>query len=226
MKIKVYLLNAFTINKKGGNPAGVVLNTDKLNNKYKKIIAKKVGFSETVFVEQSTKANFKLRFFTPNSEIDFCGHATIAAYYLLLQKKYIKAGSYHQELKAGLLEIKVSKNGLVVMQQPLPQFAEIINSEEIKRIFNKNLTINNLKAQIVFTGLRDIILPVETRALLFSLRPNFKKMMTLNKQTNSIGIHAFSLDTINLNSIACCRNFAPLYGINEESATGSANGAL
>lgn len=167
-----------------------------------------------------------MRFFTPIEEVDLCGHATIATYSLLFQQSFLKPGNYKQELKAGILGIEVQDNGLVIMEQPLPQFAELLNPENITDAFGDLATIDNLSPQIVSTGLRDIMLPFPTRKQLFFFKPDFEKIADLNKRTNSIGVHAFTLDTIDSKSIAHCRNFAPLYGIMEESATGSSNGAL
>lgn len=225
-KVKVYLLKSFGVDETGGNPAGVVLNTENLSDNQKKDIARKVNLSETAFVEKSHNADYKVRFFTPTEEVDLCGHATIATYSLLFQKSLIKPGQYTQELKAGVLGIEIRDDGMVIMDQSLPQFAEKIEPNEITEIFGESIVVDQLPPQIVSTGLRDILLPVKTREQLYSLKPNFEKMAALNKRTQSVGLHAFTLDTIAPNSIAHCRNFAPLYGIEEESATGSSNGAL
>ena len=69
LKIKVYTLNAFGKTDLGGNPAGVVLSADNLNEEEMKKIAKEVGFSETAFIMNSDRADFKLRFFTPSEEV-------------------------------------------------------------------------------------------------------------------------------------------------------------
>lgn len=145
---------------------------------------------------------------------------------MLFQKSLIEPGKYKQELKAGVLGIEIQPDGLIVMEQSLPQFSGVIEQSAINDIFGEKVVVGNLLPQIVSTGLRDIMLPIATRVQLFALKPNFGKMSELNKRTNSIGIHAFTLDTLDLNSVAHCRNFAPLYGITEESATGSSNGAL
>lgn len=229
MKIKVYLLNAFGVNKSGGNPAGVVLDADDLTDEAKKKIAKEIGFSETAFVQKSSKADFKVTFFTPTDEVDLCGHATIATYSLLLQKKIIKPGKYTHELKAGVLPIEITTEGVVFMDLALPVFSETISFEELKEIFliQKNTILDTgLQPQIVSTGLRDIILPIKDRQTLYNLEINFQKMAALNKKTDTIGFHLFTLDTIKSNSTANVRNFFPLHGVNEEPATGSANGTL
>lgn len=228
MKIKVYLLNVFGISKFGGNPAGIVLNADLLTNEQKKYISKVIGFSETAFVSKSKNADFKVSFFTPKEEVDFCGHATVATYFLLLNKKIIQKNTeYTQELKAGILKIFVNQDTSIIVDQVLPIFSETFSSKQVQSIFNTKIKqVDKLPIQIVSTGLKDVFLPVIDRKTLFDLKPEFKKMAEFNKTTNTIGFHAFSLDTISLDATAHCRNFAPLYGINEEAATGSSNGAL
>src|SRR3989344_7333723 len=119
MKVKVFTLNAFAKTENGGNPAGVVLNSDGLSEKQMLLISKKVGFSETAFVQKSDKADFKVKFFTPNAEVDLCGHATIATFYLLKDRQIIQAGKYTQETKAGVLAIEILQDKTVFMDQKL-----------------------------------------------------------------------------------------------------------
>lgn len=229
MKAGVFLLNAFGINSSSGNPAGAVLNAEGFTYEQKKAIAKKIGFSETAFVEKSQKANFKVTFFTPTEEVDICGHATIAAYSLLLQKKIIKQGKYTHELKAGVLPIEITSDGIILMDLALPVFSEIIPFTDIKEIFNVSeyaITDTGLQPQIVSTGFRDILVPIKDRKTLFTMQIDFEKMAAINKKTNTTGFHVFTLDTINIHAIAHARNFFPLYGITEDAATGSSNSAL
>jgi PhzF family phenazine biosynthesis protein len=82
-----------------------------------------------------------------------------------------------------------------------------------------------LQPQVVSTGLRDILVQVRDLDTLLSLKPDFDRMSALSKGYRTIGVHAFTLET-KFESAAHCRNFAPLYGIPEESATGTSNGAL
>ena len=78
-------------------------------------IAKIVGFSETAFVLKSNNADFKVKFFTPHSEVDLCGHATIATLYLLANKGIIRVGGYTQETKAGVLKVENHEDGTIYM---------------------------------------------------------------------------------------------------------------
>ena len=226
MKAKVFLVKSFGVDESGGNPAGVVLDAGGLTDEQKQLIAAKVGFSETAFVEASDKANFKVRFFTQTAEVDLCGHATVATFSLLFRKGLLKAGPYTQELKAGMLGIQVEENGFVLMEQAPPQFLDTIEPGEIRACINLELLFDDLKPQIVSTGLPDILLPVPTLEQLYALRVDPVTLSQLNEKTHSIGLHAFTLETAEPGSIAQARNFAPLFGIDEESATGSSSGAL
>ncbi|MBU2700124.1 PhzF family phenazine biosynthesis protein [Sporomusaceae bacterium BoRhaA] len=226
MGVIVYTLYSFAKDNKGGNLAGVVLDADHLSDIQMLNIANQVGFSETAFVHKSNKATFKVRFFTPNSEVDLCGHATIATFSLLRNRGLIGSGIFSQETKAGILNITVDHDS-VYMNQILPKYYDILDKAEIADSLNlsSNDCLNNLPAQIVSTGLKDVIVAVKSIKILSSIQPDFAKISELSKKYNVIGYHVFSLET-KFGSTAHCRNFAPLYDIKEESATGTSNGAL
>ena len=71
---------AFSSDPAGGNPAGVVLDADALDDAAMQQIAAEVGYSETAFLLRADKVepHYGLRFFSPMAEVAFCGHATIA----------------------------------------------------------------------------------------------------------------------------------------------------
>jgi len=227
MKIKVYTLNSFAKKIGGGNPAGVVLEANDLSEDNMKKIARKVSFSETAFVQKSAKADFKVRFFTPNNEVNLCGHATIATFFLLMNKGMIQREKYTLETKAGILNIQAKDDQTVFMTQILSRFYEKINRKEILECLNisEDQLLSDLPIQIVTTGLRDILVPIKNLKILLSIKPDFNKISNLSKKYNVVGFHVFSLET-KFKSTAHCRNFAPLYGIPEESATGTSSGAL
>lgn len=224
---KVYTLNAFAKTRHGGNPAGVVLDAETLSESLKQKIAKRVGFSETAFVEKSAAGDFKLTFFTPTQEVALCGHATIAAFSLLFELGRIKAGSYRQETKAGILGVEVSEDGTVFMEQTLPSFEKAIDPSDISHSLGIGLDsfVPELPVQIVSTGLRDIIVPIATLRELFAIRPDFEEITRVSREHGTVGYHVFTLET-QRGSTAHCRNFAPLCGIPEEAATGTSSGAL
>ncbi len=227
MKVKAYTLNSFAKSIEGGNPAGVVLDADDLSERDMKKIAEIIGFSETAFVLKSEKADFRVRFFTPNEEVDLCGHATIATFHVLASQAFLGPGRYSQETKAGVLEVEVREGTSIMMAQNLPVFSEIIGKEEIATSLHitSGEMPDDLPVQIVSTGLRDIFVPVRTLKILNSISPDFEKVTEISRKYDTIGYHVFTLESLH-GSSAHCRNFAPLYGIPEESATGTSNGAL
>lgn len=224
---KLYHMRGFTMNHKGGNLAGVVIDGDTLSEMEMQSIAKEVGYSETAFVSKSDVADFKLRFFTPIEEVNLCGHATIATFNLLRDLEHIGKGEFTQETKAGVLGLRV-KHDEVYMEQNTPQYGEIIPIEEMERCFEgvcQDYIAKQIPTQIVSTGMRDIMLPINSLHRLNLLQPNYEAIIHLSKKYQVSGIHSFTTETM-LQGTAQCRNFAPLCGINEESATGTSNGAL
>ena len=219
----IYRLSAFPKSNEGGNMAGVWLNADNLTTEGMLKIAEELGYSETAFVLNSEVADFKLRFFTPLNEVDLCGHATIATFNLLKQLDIVRKGTYIQETKAGVLKIKIYQDK-VFMEQNRPIFSEKIDKSEVFDLFfNESFVDEKYPIVVVSTGLREIFLPIKSKEKMNSLIPNYDKIIEISKKYNCIGVHIFSLD----NEVdAYCRNFAPLVGINEESATGTSSGAL
>ena len=226
MAVTVYALASFAKTSNGGNPAGVVLEADDFSDEQMLKIANTVGFSETAFVQKSDKATHKVRFFTPKAEVDLCGHATIATFALLKMKGIIANGTISQETKAGVLNIKV-EDDLIYMNQVLPKYYNILDKAEIADCLAiaPNDCQPNLPVQIVSTGLKDIIMPVNDISILYSISPDFKKITELSKKHDVVGIHVFCLEA-KYGGTAHCRNFAPRYDIDEEAATGTSNGAL
>ena len=227
MKVTVYTLNAFTKDNHGGNAAGVVLDADRFTEFEMQVLSQKVGFSETAFILNSDHANHRIRFFTPTSEVDLCGHATVASYSAMMQLGVLINGTYTMETLAGIMTINLENDMLVMSEQRLPEFNEIIDKQAIADSLNISVEhiSKDLPVQIVSTGLRDIIVPIGSISMLDSIDPDYALITQISKRYEVTGYHLFAFG-LNISPIAYCRNFAPLYGIDEESATGTSNGAL
>lgn len=228
MNIEVALVNSFTIDGKGGNPAGVVFNSEQLSDVQKLKIAQAVGYSETAFVSSDNEADFEVSFFTTTGEVDFCGHATLAAFSLMFQKGIISNDSYVQRTKAGLLSVTIESNGMVVMNQQLPQKLDCFSYQEISNIIgieSNLLESTKLPIEVISTGLPDVIIPVP-KGYLDTIEPNDQLIADFCQRHKVVGFHVFELCDQESQLTASCRNFAPLFGISEESATGSSSGAL
>lgn len=222
-------VQAFTKNDNGGNAAGVVLQAHALSHVQMQAIAEGAGFSETAFVCHSETASHRIRFFTPTREVNICGHATIAAYHLLFEQGEIEAGKFTMETLAGTQHILVENSGLVAMTQNPPLFGEILAPKKLASVLgiteNQILPDQEMPIQIASTGLHKIFVPIASLQALQSVQPDLSGIDALSRAHGAIGTYVFSLET-KAGGVAHCRNFAPVVGIQEDSATGTSAAAL
>lgn len=151
-------------------------------------------------------ADYKLRFFAPGGEVNLCGHATIAAFYALAIKKRIRGKdriTLRQETKAGVLPVDMCfKNGKVeriMMQQTQPQFLETIGREEIFPLLNLGKEhIRDIPCEVVSTGLKLLVVPLDSLSTLKKLEPDFDKIKKFSEANDIVGIHCFSTETFDL----------------------------
>ncbi len=134
----------------------------------------------------------------------------------------IENGNYDFECIAGITNVIVNDD-VVYMEQQLPEYGEKIFDEEIVKSLNiSEEVISFIDSQKVSTGLFDIMIGIKSLKDLKSITPNFEEISRLSYKYDSVGYHLFTIEDNNIYT----RNFAPRYAINEESATGSASGAL
>jgi PhzF family phenazine biosynthesis protein len=237
MKIRVKKVNAFTDSLDGGNPAGVLLNSPNLTDKQMTYISKMTRVSETAFVFPSEKADFKLRFFSPKVEVDLCGHATIATFFTMATENFFKDKTnkiLSQETNAGILRVEIDfeDDGVVsrvMMTQGRPVLKDIhldiLKIARSLKIKEENID-NNLPNQIVSTGLFTLPICIKSFAVLKKIKPDFEKIKKICKDLDVGSFHLFTFEPIDNASVYHARNFAPVYGINEDPVTGTANGAV
>lgn len=222
--MKFYIIDAFTDQPFGGNPAGVVLlDSDSFPEEGLMLkIAAELRYSETAFVKSHSAQEFTIRYFTPKAEVDLCGHATIASFFLLHHNKWA-SGRCLCHTKAGDLHIEVGEK--VMMQMAKPRILASINeTEAIYQALGAKGYRPTLPVQIVYAGLPDIMIPLPDVATLQTLQPDMQAVSEITKQLEAISFHVFAFD--NDGYTAHVRDFAPLYDIPEESATGTANASL
>ncbi|WP_108868929.1 PhzF family phenazine biosynthesis protein [Aquimarina aquimarini] len=227
-KITVHILSAFVENDKGGNPAGVVLNADKLSAKNKLAIAKKVGLSETAFVSKSNTEDFKLDFFTPTKQIAHCGHATVATFSYLQQIGAVQSNNSSKETIDGRRKIKLTGD-LAFMEQLAPSYLDMSHKENVileSLGLQKTDLISNVPIKLVNTGNSFVIIPVKDIEVLKNITPDFNLINTISEELDLIGYYVFSNKTEDSKKDATSRMFAPRYGILEEAGTGMAAGPL
>ena len=233
--MKFYIVDAFTDTLFGGNPAGVVILPDGADFPDDETCVKtaaELRYSETAFIKRLGDNEFNIRYFTPAAEVELCGHATIGSFAALRYGGYIGDGDFMNHTISGDLNISVSGQRVLMDMATPVKINEITEYEALKELYTiMGLDYDDLKArglaltpQMVSTGLPDIMMPVPTLADLEAIDPDFKALSDLSAKYEVVGVHAFTRD----GDDATChvRNFAPLYDIDEEAATGTSNGAL
>ncbi len=199
--MEIYKVDVFTEEPFKGNPAAVVLGMP--DEDVMQRMAFELNVSETVFVEDN-----RLRFFTPVTEVDLCGHATIGAFYVL-RLKGLKEGVHEAITKAGTVEVEVGD--LIWLRVVEPKMREEMVDLEV-----------GVCTAVVDVGIPVGLVEMENFKTLMSLRPNWRIAKTC-EDLGVVGIHFYTFDS---GFDACTRFFAPSVGIPEDPVTGTANSAL
>jgi PhzF family phenazine biosynthesis protein len=219
-----YILDAFTDQPFGGNPAGVVLLESERFPEEKLMlqIAAELRYSETAFIRRHSNKEFTIRYFTPAAEVELCGHATIASFFLLHHEGLASSQCLCHTL-AGDLSVEAGEK--VMMQMATPSIVATL--EENGEIYKALGVIDyrpNLPVQIAYSGLPDLMIQIQDVATLHALQPDMDAIAAITKKHNAVSFHVFAFADDGYT--AHVRDFAPLYGVPEESATGTANAAL
>ena len=228
--MKYFIVDAFTDQPFSGNPAGVVLldsQTFPQEDLMLKIAAE-LRYSETAFIRRHSANEFTIRYFTPKAEVELCGHATIASFFLLHQKG-LAQGQCLCHTRAGDLNIEAGKKVMMQMAKPrivatISDTEEIYNAIGLPHSLNSKLSTLNFPVQVVYAGLPDIMLPLPDVDTLQSLQPDMQAITAITKRYEAVSIHPFAFSSDGFT--AHVRDFAPQYGVPEESATGTANASL
>ncbi len=229
---RVYIADAFAKETYAGNQAGVVLLEDSCDFPEDILMCKIAGelkHSETAFVKRRSGDVFHIRYFTPVEEVDLCGHATVAAFSVLKKEGLITPGVYGLITRAQELSVEVGEEG-IWMEMASPREIYTFSKEEARELYEAydvepTWIEGDMLPKIVSTGLSDIMLPVPDRETLNGAVQNEQRVTELSEKYQVVGVHMFCMSK-QPGVTAECRNFAPLYAIPEESATGTANGAL
>ena len=238
--MKFQIVDAFTDQIFGGNPAGVVLlpeGADFPADETMRQTAAELRYSETAFIKPLGENRFQIRYFTPAAEVELCGHATIGSFHALRGMGLVADGSRCiNETLSGTLEIVVDKDA-ILMDMAKPQAFESLDTPEQLAELYQVMGLSDkgqgavagkpelfLLPRKVSTGLTDIMMPVADEAELEKIAPDFPALTELSRRYNVVGVHAFTVNTAD--GLIHARNFAPLYDIDEEAATGTSNGAL
>jgi trans-2,3-dihydro-3-hydroxyanthranilate isomerase len=236
-------VDVFTPKPFGGNPLAVFHQAEGLSAEEMQQLAKEMNLSESTFVlpSQVPGADFKVRIFTPTSELPFAGHPVVGTHWALahlgrvdLREPVTKVCF---ELGVGVLPADLHVVGgrveRVVMTQDRPSFLAVL--EDVGELAAAlglapdAITETELPVQLVSTGIPQLMVPVRQLAEVQQLAADQLDVATLTRVCRGLGtdcVMVFCLETEGSEATLHARMFAPSLGVPEDPATGSANGAL
>lgn len=230
-EIPLVVVDAFTDEPLSGNAAGVVPDAGELSDDQYQAIARELAVSETAFLSGSETADRRIRYFTPTTEVDLCGHATIASHAHLFERGEIEAGRHSLETNVGVIEIEVRPDGAVWMEQDEPRVERVDldygTVAEVLGIDRAALTDvgADLPLAVSSTGFPVLAVPVNFLEHLGNADPDDRAVAELCEDVGAMGLYAFSFDTLTPEATLHGRMFAPHVGIPEDPVTGTASGA-
>jgi trans-2,3-dihydro-3-hydroxyanthranilate isomerase len=236
-------VDVFTDRPFGGNPLAVFPDAEGLTTDEMQSIAREMNLSETTFVSapEAEGADFKVRIFTPAAELPFAGHPVVGTYWVLAHLGRIElhepVTTVRFELGVGVLpaDLHVSAGQVerVVMIQAKPAFMAVLDDvTELAKglgLDPEAITETGLPVQVVSTGVPQMMVPVRSLREVQGLDSRKLNTSALSRACDAVGtqcVMVFCLETERPESTVHARMFAPLLGVPEDPATGSANGAL
>ena len=210
--IKIFQVDAFTDKLFSGNPAAVCILDKWLPDDLMQSIGNENNLAETAFVVPKEK-DYEIRWFTPTTEVDLCGHATLASAFVLFNLlDYPDSVIRFHSRRRGLLSVK--KDGEMLYLDFPTDTLEVINGKE--KILQTCLGIRPIE---VYKGKTDYIAVVDTELSLKNLQPNFGEIAKFEARGLIVTAKGDRVDFVS-------RFFAPQSGIDEDPVTGSAHTLL
>ncbi|HJS01166.1 MAG TPA: PhzF family phenazine biosynthesis protein [Flavobacterium sp.] len=209
--MKIYQIDAFTDTLFSGNPAAVCPLDQWLSDQIMQKIAAENNLAETAFyVKKDDK--YEIRWFTPTVEVDLCGHATLAAAFVLFNYENHN-DNLIQFYSSRSGDLTVTKNAdLFSLNFPADTFEAIELTTQIAAAFNT-------KPQLAFKGKTDYMLLFNNEEEILNLQPDFEKLSKLEARGIIVTAKGNTTDFVS-------RFFAPQSGVNEDPVTGSAHTTL
>lgn len=212
-RIRYFVVDAFTNQPFQGNPAAVVPLDRWKENAWLQNVAMEMNLSETAFLVPNPQG-FDLRWFTPTTEVDLCGHATIASSVVLVHQGKLADGSEVAfSTRSGILTAKRKGSQIqldfpALLAKPCEPPAGILESLKVPPRFVGRSTF-------------DVLVEVESERVVRSLTPDFQRLVTVN--CRGLIVTARS-DDPRFDFVS--RFFAPAVGVDEDPVCGSAHCCL
>lgn len=221
---------AFASDPAGGNPAGVVICADLLPDAEMQRTAAEVGYSETAFIAPSQgDADYDIRYFSPEREVPFCGHATIATAVALAEQNPALTGLVLATRTEQVPLAMATRGGVVTATLSSPPASHVAvavdDLDEALGTFgwDREILDTDLSPVVASAGAHHLVLPVATRALLGSMTYDFDALRALMLRRDWTTVAVLWRET---STLVHARNPFPVGGVTEDPATGAAAAAV
>ncbi|HVL97388.1 MAG TPA: PhzF family phenazine biosynthesis isomerase [Solirubrobacteraceae bacterium] len=228
MTTEIHRYSAFTEDAAGGNPAGVVLDASGLDDARMLAIAAKVGYSETAFLLPRGGHDYDVRYFSPEAEVPFCGHATIAAAVALADRGARGTLRLHTPVGEVPVDLATDDGRPVATLTSVDGRAEALPGADLAAAlallrWEAGDLDPALPPAIGFGGAHHLILAARTRARLAALDYDFEglKAFMLERDLTTVDL-VWREDDVTYHA----RNPFPVGGVVEDPATGAAAAAF
>lgn len=218
-----------------GNPVAVVLQAEGLSSEEMQRIAHWTNLSETTFVlpASSPAADYRVRIFTPASELPFAGHPTIGTAHALLEAGVIapRDGLLVQECAAGLVRLEVSHDQdgqrWIAFDLPQPTITPLSDAEadELEAILGCAVS-REARPRLIDVGARWIVAQLDSAEAVLACRPDMARMKLIEQKPQETGVTVFGAYPVGQPARIEVRSFAPACGIDEDPVCGSGNGCV
>jgi len=224
MSTEVLRYTAFSTDPAGGNPAGVVLDASELGEADMQRVAKEVGYSETAFLTQTGDRGYRVRYFSPLAEVDFCGHATIATAVALAER--IGAGPLTFRTNTGDVTIDTAP-GSATLTSVAPHSRPATPTEiadTLRALRWRDTDVDPaFPIRVAYAGNDHLMLAAATRERLARLDYDFAALGSIMRDAGWPTVHLFYGDGPRHFQ---ARNPFPVGGVVEDPATGAAAAAF
>lgn len=211
MKNKIYQVDAFTDKVFSGNPASVCPLNEWLNDELMQKIAMENNLAETAFYVKKND-RYEIRWFTPKVEVDLCGHATLAAAYVLFthENHFGNVINFYSHRSGELTVTK--QNEFLTLNFPTDIYKNVELTSELTNGFD-------ILPKEALKGKTDYVLVFENETQIKNIKPYLHQIATLGGRGVIVTAKGDSVDFVS-------RFFAPQAGIDEDPVTGSAHTTL
>ncbi len=230
---RILHVDVFSAIRFAGNPLAVIVDDGTLTSSGMQRIANWLNLSESTFVQVLSPTSYRVRIFTPKSELPFAGHPSIGTAAALMYAGLLQstATQLTQHCAAGALPVWRSSTAADAhwfVQAPSAKMTSLSQAAitELALAVGQQANITHVQPVVIDNGPRWAVAEFADASALLALQPDLAALAAWNQRHDNIGLAAFGRDVDANGSYLEVRCFVPIDGIAEDPVTGSGNAAI